>query len=371
MVTPYFSSIKQHIFESFEKASKSIDIAVAWFTNEELYNLLLRKIEEGVSARLVLINDDINNKSGLDFQTFIDKGGELFFGRNGFFMHNKYCIIDGGVVITGSYNYTYFAEHSNFENIVCISEEPQAIRKYIDNYELILKASDIITDISLYIKDHPFTINSHSYERVHNRDRYQKALEEDGDNLQQHTADLEVTAEERELKEFVIQDILYQNWQPNYILQRICATKKEIIFNLKIKIEGAFSIFGLGLDRTWHLETSSGIITPCYINDISINGVPLVQAISDETIYHFYHGSGEVSTHKAKTANGDEAKEIFIEIPSDSKELSCRVAFPTGDYINGIVSLYEGRFSDKNAPNFYHFLNINLLANRTNSETTL
>lgn len=38
-------------------------------------------------------------------------------------MHNKYCVIDNSVVITGSYNWTYYAENRNQENIVISSDE--------------------------------------------------------------------------------------------------------------------------------------------------------------------------------------------------------------------------------------------------------
>lgn len=38
-------------------------------------------------------------------------------------MHNKFCIIDGKSVINGSYNWTYYAENRNKENILIITNE--------------------------------------------------------------------------------------------------------------------------------------------------------------------------------------------------------------------------------------------------------
>ena len=162
MVTPYFSSIRQTLVNAMTHATESIDIAVAWFTNEELFEVLLRKLGDGIRVRLVLINDDINHGGGLDFQRFINLGGLLYFGKTGYFMHNKYCIVDGKSVFTGSYNYTYFAEHSNFENIVCIADEVPAVADYIKNFEQILSVSDEATNVEAFLKEHPYAVNTHA-----------------------------------------------------------------------------------------------------------------------------------------------------------------------------------------------------------------
>lgn len=37
-------------------------------------------------------------------------------------MHNKFCIFDGSILITGSYNWTYSAENRNAENIIITDE---------------------------------------------------------------------------------------------------------------------------------------------------------------------------------------------------------------------------------------------------------
>lgn len=37
-------------------------------------------------------------------------------------MHNKFCLFDGHLLITGSYNWTYAAEQRNAENIITTDE---------------------------------------------------------------------------------------------------------------------------------------------------------------------------------------------------------------------------------------------------------
>lgn len=54
-----------------------------------------------------------------DFNEFINAGGKLrIAGAEVGFMHHKFCVIDDSVAITGSYNWTYYAETRNVENIV-------------------------------------------------------------------------------------------------------------------------------------------------------------------------------------------------------------------------------------------------------------
>ena len=47
--------------------------------------------------------------------------------------HNKVMVIDGAVVITGSFNFTRQAEHSNAENMLVIRDAGLA-RQYADNW---------------------------------------------------------------------------------------------------------------------------------------------------------------------------------------------------------------------------------------------
>lgn len=51
-------------------------------------------------------------------------------------MHNKYCIIDEKILITGSYNWTIKATTLNRENILIIEDEATA-KAYKDNFDLM------------------------------------------------------------------------------------------------------------------------------------------------------------------------------------------------------------------------------------------
>ena len=80
METALFNGIKDYIIERLNEANSKIRIAVAWFTNDELYQAVLRLLDRGIQVDLIIIDDHINrNEFGLDFNVFISKGGHLFF----------------------------------------------------------------------------------------------------------------------------------------------------------------------------------------------------------------------------------------------------------------------------------------------------
>lgn len=73
-----FKEIKKTILSDLNNSKIEIKIAVAWFTNHELYNALIKKLAEGINVTVIIINDPINNhEGGLDWQKFINSGGIL------------------------------------------------------------------------------------------------------------------------------------------------------------------------------------------------------------------------------------------------------------------------------------------------------
>lgn len=120
MEKAYFSEIKDRIIPYLNEAQTTIQVAMAWFTSGELFNALLKSTRKGVEVELILLDNAINFMDyAPDFNLFIKAGGKLrIAGSVVGFMHHKFCIVDDRIVITGSYNWTYYAETRNVENIV-------------------------------------------------------------------------------------------------------------------------------------------------------------------------------------------------------------------------------------------------------------
>lgn len=107
--------IQNAIQKELFSAKKSIKIAVAWFTNELLLHPLVLKLQIGVSVEIILNDDNINKggESSLDFTSFLEVGGVLRWNTSKQLLHEKFCIIDDRVVISGSYNWTNKAEYND------------------------------------------------------------------------------------------------------------------------------------------------------------------------------------------------------------------------------------------------------------------
>lgn len=119
----YFDNIHEHIITHLQSAQKSIKLAVSWLTDKKIFNLLLEKLSQGVQVQLVTRNDYLNNHpEALPWNTFIHKGGRLYFSQNGEQLHYKFILVDDNAVLCTSYNLTCFANGNNRENVMVFND---------------------------------------------------------------------------------------------------------------------------------------------------------------------------------------------------------------------------------------------------------
>jgi len=87
--------IEKNIISNLINADKSIEIAVAWFTNPTLFDLLIELINKNISITIILCDDSMNfSNPKVNFQKIIDLGAKIQISKSPKLMHNKFCIID-------------------------------------------------------------------------------------------------------------------------------------------------------------------------------------------------------------------------------------------------------------------------------------
>jgi len=133
-IKSYFENIREVIIDELQKAKSSIFVAVAWFTDNQLYEILCEKAQKGVKVEVIAIKDEINTTSNIDFNVLFDNGGKVWLIDDLKTMHNKFCVVDDKIVITGSYNWTINASN-NHENIMLVSDHFETIEKYIVQFK--------------------------------------------------------------------------------------------------------------------------------------------------------------------------------------------------------------------------------------------
>lgn len=149
-----FKNIKESILFDLKNAKLEINIAVAWFTNHEFYNVLIKKLNEGINVTVIIINDPINNREGgLDWQNFINLGGKLHFSYYPKIMHHKFCIIDNDILYNGSYNWTYYAEKINRENTIRHTENNKLILDFFNEFEQLKQKNKLSKRVKRYTLD--------------------------------------------------------------------------------------------------------------------------------------------------------------------------------------------------------------------------
>jgi len=140
MTLSYFEEIEKQIISKISSSQSSVFVAVAWFTNQLLFDSLTDAIKNNVAVKVLILDDILNrNEFGLDFGVLTKLGADVRFARSDSgTMHNKFCIIDN-MVITGSYNWTYHA-NKNDENIL-ITDEESVVDRYKEEFDRLFGAA--------------------------------------------------------------------------------------------------------------------------------------------------------------------------------------------------------------------------------------
>lgn len=142
----HFQNIQKVIIGHLQNAQHEILVAVAWFTDREIFEVLCEKAQSGVQVSVALLGDDINQAPGaLNFHRLRNLGGQVTFlppGRDGApMMHHKFCILDTITVITGSYNWSKKAQ-SNDENITVVSDATEFATQYRQAFHSLTDPDD-------------------------------------------------------------------------------------------------------------------------------------------------------------------------------------------------------------------------------------
>lgn len=124
-------------------ATNSVLVQAYSFTSAPLAEALLAAKRRGVSVQVILDRSQRTEKySEADFlihneiPTLIDAKHAI--------AHNKIMIIDGFVVLTGSFNFTRAAEEKNAENLLIIND-PMLAKAYLENWHLHEQHSEPFT----------------------------------------------------------------------------------------------------------------------------------------------------------------------------------------------------------------------------------
>ncbi|WP_347834790.1 phospholipase D-like domain-containing protein [Gracilibacillus sp. JCM 18860] len=128
-----FNEIKDTIIQGIRNAKYTIWIAVAWFTDNEIFEELVLRKKAGVNVRIITSNEDSNRylMSKLESNFEVKKvqlRGERLSNR----LHDKFCIIDLEYVMHGSYNWSKNARNNDETWATALDRD--FVRKFADEF---------------------------------------------------------------------------------------------------------------------------------------------------------------------------------------------------------------------------------------------
>lgn len=121
------------IVSEITKAKKTILVQAYSFTSAPIAAALVAAHKRGVAVQVILDKSQRSEKyTSADF--IAHAGIRTLIDDNHAIAHNKIIIVDGEVVITGSFNFSKAAEEKNAENLLVIRSRELA-SKYVQNWQ--------------------------------------------------------------------------------------------------------------------------------------------------------------------------------------------------------------------------------------------
>jgi len=125
-VDTYFSPddhVLTAIYSLLNDAQESIYFLAFSFTSNELGAIVREKARAGLDIKGVMDQEQVASNTGTEFDPFRQAGLDVLIDGNAGQMHHKVFIVDGRIVVMGSYNFSRSAEERNDENILIIYNE--------------------------------------------------------------------------------------------------------------------------------------------------------------------------------------------------------------------------------------------------------
>ena len=128
------------VVNALDHATNSVLVQAYSFTSAPIAKALVDARRRGVDTRVILDKSQRTEKySEADFLTH--NAISTWIDATHAIAHNKVIVIDGYLVLTGSFNFTKAAEEHNAENLLVVND-PVLAKRYADNWWVHRKHSE-------------------------------------------------------------------------------------------------------------------------------------------------------------------------------------------------------------------------------------
>jgi phosphatidylserine/phosphatidylglycerophosphate/cardiolipin synthase-like enzyme len=122
------------VVDELRAARREVLVLAYSFTSRPIAEALVEVARRGVDVHVIL--DRSNEKEPYTLLPFLlEQGLRPHIDAHHAIAHNKVILIDGSIVITGSFNFTHQAQVENAENLLVLKGHPELARRYRADFE--------------------------------------------------------------------------------------------------------------------------------------------------------------------------------------------------------------------------------------------
>lgn len=126
------------VVRSIRQAKKQILVQAYSFTSRNIANALIAARRRGVDVRVIADSEQSQSTESTRVAELASAGVDVLLDSGFQSAHSKVMLIDAAeehpAVLTGSYNWTYAAQHRNAENLLILRDHPELARAYLENW---------------------------------------------------------------------------------------------------------------------------------------------------------------------------------------------------------------------------------------------
>lgn len=130
----YFGGVDEEIIALINTVQRTLDIAAFEWNNPRITQAVLDAHNRGVQVRMVVDDEHVLEDDRSTIGTLIDAGVPVVDDSRTGFMHNKFMVIDGSTVLTGSMNFTMNGSYRNNNNVLVLRSR-RAAETYTAKFE--------------------------------------------------------------------------------------------------------------------------------------------------------------------------------------------------------------------------------------------
>ncbi|MFJ3059165.1 phospholipase D family protein [Herbaspirillum sp. NPDC087042] len=134
-----WDDIEALIVGQLDAARRQILVQAYLLTSRPITDALVAARKRGIDVRVLMDNGQLDKNAGDRLRQLRGAGIPVWLETDYRNAHNKVIVIDAplasATVITGSYNFTWSAQHKNAENILILGRNPPLAARYAENWQ--------------------------------------------------------------------------------------------------------------------------------------------------------------------------------------------------------------------------------------------